>query len=113
MTVTVGSARLPVCALGQKRFVIALKYEGEDNYRYLVATDLTWRTLDIVQAYTFRWRIGVSGQGHISPVGESPTEANRLKPRSLGGAVARKQDGEALRQGTPWVYRNASGGNVQ
>ena len=32
------------------------------------------------------------------PVGESPTEAKRLKPRSLGGAVARKQDGEALRQ---------------
>jgi hypothetical protein len=33
VTVTVGSARLPVCAHGQKRFVIALKYEGEENYR--------------------------------------------------------------------------------
>src|ERR1019366_9283082 len=32
------------------------------------------------------------------PVGESPTEAKRLKPRSWGGAVERKQDGEALRQ---------------
>ena len=33
VTVTVGSARLPVCAHGgQKRFVIALKYEGEGNY---------------------------------------------------------------------------------
>jgi hypothetical protein len=59
VTVTVGSARLPVRAHGQKRFVIALKYEGEENYRYLVATDLTWRTLDIVQAYTFRWLIEV------------------------------------------------------
>jgi hypothetical protein len=59
VTVTVGSARLPVCAHGQKRFVIALKYEGEDDYRYRVATDLTWRTLDIVQAYTFRWLIEV------------------------------------------------------
>lgn len=60
VTVTVGSARLPVCAHGgQKRFVIALKYEGEENYRYLVATELTWRTLDIVQAYTFRWLIEV------------------------------------------------------
>jgi hypothetical protein len=60
VTVTVGSARLPVCAhQGQKRFVIALKYEGEQDYRYLVATDLTWRTLDIVQAYTFRWLIEV------------------------------------------------------
>lgn len=60
VTVTVGSARLPVCAhQGQKRFVIALKYPGEQDYRYLVATDLTWRTLDIVQAYTFRWLIEV------------------------------------------------------
>jgi len=34
-----------------------------------------------------------------NPVGESPTEAKRRQPRSWGGAVARKQDGEALRQG--------------
>ncbi len=60
VTVTVGSARLPVGAHGgQKRFVIALKYEGEEHYRYLVATDLTWRTLDIVQAYTLRWLVEV------------------------------------------------------
>ncbi len=57
--VTVGSARLVVCAHGQKRFVIALKYEGEETYRYLVATDLSWRTLDIVQAYTLRWLLEV------------------------------------------------------
>ena len=57
--VTVGSARLVVCAHGQKRFVIALKYESEETYRYLVATDLSWRTLDIVQAYTLRWLLEV------------------------------------------------------
>jgi hypothetical protein len=34
------------------------------------------------------------------PVGERPTEAKRLRPRSLGGTVARKQDGGALRQNT-------------
>lgn len=34
------------------------------------------------------------------PVGERPTGAKRLRPRSLGGAVARKQDGGALRQHT-------------
>jgi hypothetical protein len=56
---TVGSARLKVTAHGAKRFVIALKYEGEDAYRYLVATDMTWRTLDIVQAYTLRWLVEV------------------------------------------------------
>jgi len=56
---TVSSARLTVKAHQKKRFVIALKYEGEDNYRYLVATDMTWRTLDIIQAYTFRWLVEV------------------------------------------------------
>jgi len=59
VTVTVGSARLQVCAHDKKRFVIALKYEGEADYRYIVATDLSWRTLDIVEAYTLRWLIEV------------------------------------------------------
>ena len=55
----VGSARLAVCAHGKRRFVIALKYPGETEYRYLVATDLSWRTLDIVQAYTLRWLVEI------------------------------------------------------
>jgi hypothetical protein len=38
----VGSARLYVCSHHPKRFVIALKYEGEDTYRYLIASDLTF-----------------------------------------------------------------------
>ena len=55
----VGSARIYVCAHNTKRFIIALKYEGEEAYRYLMATDLTWRTLDIVQAHTLRWLVEV------------------------------------------------------
>jgi hypothetical protein len=58
-TVLVSSARLYVCAHKTKRFVIALKYEGQEEYRYLVATDLSWRTLDIVQAHTCRWLVEV------------------------------------------------------
>ncbi|MCP4754316.1 MAG: transposase, partial [Proteobacteria bacterium] len=58
-TVIVGSARLHVCSHGKKRFVIALKYEGEEEYRYIVATDMSWRTLDIVEAYSLRWLIEV------------------------------------------------------
>jgi hypothetical protein len=58
-TVWVSSARVHVCAHGKKRFVIALKYEGEDEYRYLVASDMSWRHLDIVQAHTLRWLIEV------------------------------------------------------
>ncbi len=56
---TIGSARLYVHAHGKKRFVIALKYEGENDYRYIIASDLSWRTIDIVEAYTFRWLVEV------------------------------------------------------
>ncbi len=59
VSVMVSSARLHVCAHGQKRFVIARQYEGETEYRYLVASDLTWRTQDIVQVATLRWLIEV------------------------------------------------------
>jgi len=49
MKVTLSSARLKVNAHGKKRFVVALKYEGESDYRDLVATNMTWRTIDIIQ----------------------------------------------------------------
>src|SRR5881628_2517889 len=55
----VGSARLYVSSHKTKRFVVALKYEGEDTYRSLIASDLTWRTLDIVQGQTLRWLVEV------------------------------------------------------
>ena len=59
MTATVGSIRVEVCAHEKKRFVIALKYPGEQDYRYLVATNLSWRSIDILQAYTLRWLVEV------------------------------------------------------
>jgi hypothetical protein len=55
----VGSARLSVCSHHTKRFVVALKYAGEDPYRSLLASDLTWRTLDIVQGQTLRGLVEV------------------------------------------------------
>ena len=39
--------------------VIALKYDNETEYRYITATDLTWRGLDVVRAYSKRWLIEV------------------------------------------------------
>lgn len=57
--VNIGSARLHVCAHEKKRFVIALKYEGETEYRYIIASNLSWRTTDIVQAYTLRWLVEI------------------------------------------------------
>jgi hypothetical protein len=59
IAVLVGRARLYVCAHHTKRFIMALQYEGEDSYRYLMASDLTWRTLDIVQGHTLRWLVEV------------------------------------------------------
>ena len=55
----IGSARLHVPSHGKKRFVIAIKYENDKEYRYLFGTDLSWRTLDIAQAYTLRWLVEV------------------------------------------------------
>lgn len=53
----VSSARLYVCSHKTKRFVVAMKYEHEQAYRYLIASDLTWRTLDIVQGHSLRWLV--------------------------------------------------------
>jgi hypothetical protein len=55
----VGSARLYVCAHKTKRFIVAIKYAEEKTYRYLIASDLSWRTLDIVQGHTLRWLVEV------------------------------------------------------
>jgi len=55
----VGSARLYVCAHKTKRFIVAIKYEEEETSRYLIASDLSWRTLDIVQGHSLRWLVEV------------------------------------------------------
>ena len=57
--VTMLGHRLHVKAHGKKRFIIALKYEGEDEYRFIVASNLTWRHTDIARAYTLRWLVEV------------------------------------------------------
>ena len=52
------------------------------------------KTLD----YGLRWGIGVSREGHISKLVKVQPRLKGSRPRSLGGIMARKQDGEALRQ---------------
>ncbi len=56
---TIGSARLQVCSHGKKCFIIALKYEDEEEYRFIIASDMSWRTMDIVEAYSLRWLVEV------------------------------------------------------
>jgi hypothetical protein len=69
---TVGSARLYVCSHHTKRFIVAIKYEEEESYRSLIASDLSWRTLDIVQGHTLRWLVEVFIQDWKSYEGWSP-----------------------------------------
>lgn len=57
--VVMGGVRLWVKSHQKKRFVIALRYEGEQENRYIVATNTTWRMTDIVEAYTIRWLVEV------------------------------------------------------
>jgi hypothetical protein len=53
------NARLYVNSKGRTFHIIALKYDGETEYRYLAATKLSWRAIDIVRAYSIRWLIEV------------------------------------------------------
>ena len=59
VVVWVSSARLYVCAHQTKRFIVAIKYAEEETYRYVIASDLSWRTLDIVQGHSLRWLVEV------------------------------------------------------
>jgi hypothetical protein len=70
--VWVSSARLYVCSHKTKRFIVALKYAEEETYRYLIASDLSWRTLDIVQGHSLRWLVEVFIQDWKSYEGWSP-----------------------------------------
>jgi hypothetical protein len=49
--------------------ISALHYAGEDSSRYLLASDLTWRTLDLVQGDPLRWLVEVVVPDWKSPAG--------------------------------------------
>jgi len=57
--VFVASARLYVPSHGKKRFVIALRYSEQDEFTYVCAAELTWRTMDILETWTLRWLVEV------------------------------------------------------
>lgn len=48
-----------VKAHGKKRCIIAYKYEGEKELRYVFATNMTWTVHKILQVYTLRWLVEV------------------------------------------------------
>lgn len=51
--------KLWVAAHGEKRMVIAIRYESQKDFRYIIASDMTWQHINIIQAYTLRWLIEV------------------------------------------------------
>jgi DDE superfamily endonuclease len=57
--VVAGGGRLYVPSHNKKRFVIALKYEGESEYRYIMASNLSWDMKEIMDCFTIRWLIEV------------------------------------------------------
>ena len=48
-----------VAAHNEKRMIIAIKYENQNDFRYIIASDMTWQYIDVIQAYTLRWLIEV------------------------------------------------------
>jgi hypothetical protein len=58
-SVTYLSMRVWVQSQNRTLHVIALKYDNENEYRYVTATDLTWKGLDVIRAYSTRWLIEV------------------------------------------------------
>ncbi len=81
----------------QLRRVSYLDVKTRKRFKFLT-NNFTLPALTIALIYKSRWQVGVSSQGHIiQPVRDRPRPKDS-GPRSLGGAVARKQNGEALRQ---------------
>ena len=58
-----------------QRFFVALKSAGEEEYRYLVASEMIWRAVDIASAHPLRWLVEVffedwklhEGWGQLAP----------------------------------------------
>ena len=48
-----------VDAHGKKRLIIALKYEGEAAFRYIIAQNMTWRAQDVLECFSLRWLVEV------------------------------------------------------
>jgi hypothetical protein len=69
----VGRARWSVGSHHPTRCSVALTDAGEETSRSLLASDLTWRTLDLVQGPPLRWLV----EGCV-PDGQSPAGGSQL-----------------------------------
>lgn len=81
--ITYISKKCKVKARGKKCWVIALKYEGETEYRYIVATDMSWNDIDVIKTYAMRWLVEVFIQDWKSYEGWSQL----AKQRGINGSI--------------------------
>jgi hypothetical protein len=58
-TITYRSGRFKIKSHNKKYYIIALKYEDEEDYRYLIGSDSSWRDIDIIKTYSLRWLVEV------------------------------------------------------
>lgn len=58
-TITYRSGRFKLKSHDKKYYIIALKYDDEEDYRYLIASDSSWRDIDIIKTYFLRWLVEV------------------------------------------------------
>lgn len=58
-SVTYCCIKVKVKLLNRKVTLIALKYDNETDFRFIVATDMTWRAEDVIQAFSLRWLVEV------------------------------------------------------
>ncbi len=59
VTIYYSSVIAKVSAHGKKRLIIALKYEGEATFRYIIAQNMTWRVQDVLECFSLRWLVEV------------------------------------------------------
>jgi hypothetical protein len=86
-TLTYRSGKFRVKSHGKKYFIVALKYEDEEEYRYLIANDMSWRDVDIIKAYSLRWLVEVFIQDWKSYEGWNQLAKQRGEEGSDHGVI--------------------------
>jgi hypothetical protein len=86
-TVTYRSGIFKVKSHKRKYCVIALKYADETEYRYLIARDMTWRDIDIIKTFAFRWLVEVFIQDWKQYEGWNPLSKQPGEEGSIRGVT--------------------------
>ena len=77
---------------------ISITGHGKIKPALIITNDFDLSRKEIIRKYAKRWLVGVSREGHINKSVKVRPGLKGSRPCSLGGTMARKQDGGALRQ---------------